>query len=236
MQLRMRHLTERTGCPRSTVQHYIREGLLPPPKKLARNSAVYDEQHVQRLESIQRAKELLGDRPPVAQLRRVLELVDHGVEPEVAVTLQRAVWLEVGDSIDASDNSSYSTTGLAKHLGISAGRVKAMARAGVILPAPGAGRARFDGLDVRMAKLHLTASERLDIDLDLLAEITDLMSRISEIEMQIRNQAVRGKGTQEVAEVSAELQSLGNAWQPYVRLRLRQRDIAQQGLGPGSAA
>ena len=52
--LRMRDLTTRAQLSRQAIHQYIGEGLLPPPVKSGRNSAVYSEEHLERLEWIQK--------------------------------------------------------------------------------------------------------------------------------------------------------------------------------------
>lgn len=52
----MRELVELTGVPRSTIQFYIREDLLPPPQRLANNRAIYGRVHVDLLQQIGRLK------------------------------------------------------------------------------------------------------------------------------------------------------------------------------------
>src|SRR5690606_5047907 len=49
MNLRMAELVRRSGVSRETIHYYLREGLLPRPQKTARNTALYGEEHVQRL-------------------------------------------------------------------------------------------------------------------------------------------------------------------------------------------
>lgn len=52
--LRMRDLTAGAKLSRQAIHHYIDEGLLPPPVTSGRNSAVYSEEHLERLEWIQK--------------------------------------------------------------------------------------------------------------------------------------------------------------------------------------
>jgi AcrR family transcriptional regulator/predicted DNA-binding transcriptional regulator AlpA len=54
--LTMRQLVVATGVPRSTIQFYIREDLLPAPQRLANNRAIYGRVHVDLLEQIRRLK------------------------------------------------------------------------------------------------------------------------------------------------------------------------------------
>ena len=88
--MRMRELAERSGLPPSTIHYYLSEGLVPEPEKPTRNSARYGPEHLERLNLI-RSLRARGEGLPMSAVRRVLELVDQGVEPEVAVALQRSV-------------------------------------------------------------------------------------------------------------------------------------------------
>jgi len=54
--LTMRELVEISGVPRSTIQFYLRDGLLPPPQRLANNRPIFGRIHVELLEQIGRLK------------------------------------------------------------------------------------------------------------------------------------------------------------------------------------
>ena len=57
--MRMRELTAAAGVPKGTIQHYIKEGLIPRPIKQSSNSAFYTQDH---LNSILLIKELQTKR------------------------------------------------------------------------------------------------------------------------------------------------------------------------------
>ncbi len=232
MRMRMRQLVSETGIPRSTIQHYVREGLLPKPIKLAHNSAVYGEAHIRRLDAIGRAKRLLGDRPPLAQIKRIVELIEQGVTPEVAVALQRAVWSTVSDLDPGEADVSLTVKQLASEVGVDPARIRALVDAGLLVPAPGPESPRFDFLDLRLARMVLEVTGAKGVDLGLAARVSSLLREVSAIEMEIRNRIVAGRPPQEAAAASAELQTLGPVWHAYLAFRFRQWDIAQEGLGP----
>jgi len=50
--LKIRELVQRTHVSKETVHYYIREGLLPKPRKRGRNIADYDESYVDRISTI----------------------------------------------------------------------------------------------------------------------------------------------------------------------------------------
>ncbi|MFZ5572731.1 MAG: TetR family transcriptional regulator [Thermodesulfobacteriota bacterium] len=69
--MKIGELVEKSGMPKSTIQYYLREGLLHPPLKTGRTSAAYDESHLRRLKQIEDVKK--GARIPLSFLRDKLE-------------------------------------------------------------------------------------------------------------------------------------------------------------------
>lgn len=55
--LRMRDLIRESGLPRETIHFYLAQGLLPPPHKTGRNTALYDKEHLERLRGIRELRE-----------------------------------------------------------------------------------------------------------------------------------------------------------------------------------
>jgi len=55
--LKIRDLVQRTKVSRETIHYYIREGLLPKPRKQGRNIAEYDESYVERIRFIKELQE-----------------------------------------------------------------------------------------------------------------------------------------------------------------------------------
>jgi AcrR family transcriptional regulator len=63
-------LVRRTGVPAATVHHYLRSGLLPSPRRVARNRFLYNESHVHALRLIRALRE--RRRLGLQEIRRVL--------------------------------------------------------------------------------------------------------------------------------------------------------------------
>jgi DNA-binding transcriptional MerR regulator len=55
--LRMRDLVRESGLPRETIHFYLAQGLLPPAIKTGRNTALYGEEHLERLRKIRDLRE-----------------------------------------------------------------------------------------------------------------------------------------------------------------------------------
>ncbi|TDC79758.1 MerR family transcriptional regulator [Streptomyces hainanensis] len=72
--MRLAELCERSGVSIATIKYYLREGLLPPGRRVSATQAEYDEEHLRRLRLV-RALVQVG-RVPVATAREVLAAVD----------------------------------------------------------------------------------------------------------------------------------------------------------------
>ncbi|MGK5532677.1 MerR family transcriptional regulator [Streptomyces sp. URMC 129] len=77
--MRLAELSKRSGVSTATIKYYLREGLLPPGRRVSATQAEYDEEHLRRLRLV-RALVQVG-RVPVATAREVLAAVgDESVD------------------------------------------------------------------------------------------------------------------------------------------------------------
>jgi DNA-binding transcriptional MerR regulator len=67
----MRELEQRTGVHREVIRIMIREGLLPEPKRPARNSAEYDEAHVRGIAAVRELQQ--SSRMTLKEIKAVLD-------------------------------------------------------------------------------------------------------------------------------------------------------------------
>ncbi len=67
----MRELERLTGVTRMTINFYIKEGLLPEPRKTARNMAYYNQDYVERLKLIIKLRS--QHNLPLAQIKHILQ-------------------------------------------------------------------------------------------------------------------------------------------------------------------
>lgn len=72
--MRLGELSARSGLSTATIKFYLREGLVPPGRRVTATRAEYDEEHVRRLRLV-RALIQVG-RVPVATAREVLAHID----------------------------------------------------------------------------------------------------------------------------------------------------------------
>lgn len=96
--MRMRELEKASGVGRETIRYYIREGLLPEPSRVSRNSAFYSDDHIHRLRAIKRMQE---ERfLPLAVIRALLESEDgdRWLAPEAFPMLDSMLAARLGDN------------------------------------------------------------------------------------------------------------------------------------------
>jgi DNA-binding transcriptional MerR regulator len=176
----MKELVDATGVPRTAIHHYKREGLLPPSTKTAPNAALYGPEHVERLKII---RSLRGDELgplSVGGVREVLEMVDRGVEPEVAAALYSLPG-GFGKSGAAKSRGERSLSDVAHEAGLSLSTARGLQGSGLLPGRVGAGGSRvFDEADAVAARLiaGLLSYEGVrSSDLDPIAELVGELVR-----------------------------------------------------------
>ncbi|MCX4670259.1 MerR family transcriptional regulator [Streptomyces sp. NBC_01381] len=99
--MRLAELSTRSGVSTATIKYYLREGLLPPGRRVTATQSEYDEGHLQRLRLV-RALIQVG-RVPIASAREVLTaLEDESLDRNSR--LGTAVWaLPHGPQTTADD-------------------------------------------------------------------------------------------------------------------------------------
>jgi DNA-binding transcriptional MerR regulator len=111
--LKIRDLVERTGVSRETVHYYIREGLLPKPRKRGRNIADYDDSYVERIRMI---KELQDNYfLPLAVIKNILKNRKKSPEGQSFLSLRREYFRPVDQLLPgeiAGEEAFRKATGL----------------------------------------------------------------------------------------------------------------------------
>ena len=183
--MRMKELVAATGVPRTAIHHYQREGLLPPANKTAPNAALYTTEHVRRLSLIRSLRsEELGPFP-LEGVRSVLEMVDRGVEPEVAAALYSLPGGVGKPGASGGQRGERSLSGVARDSGLSLSTVRALQGSGLLLGRPGRGESRvFVEADVGAARVIADLLSHDSIrpeDLDPIAELVGELVRYEKV-------------------------------------------------------
>ncbi|MCH0539045.1 MerR family transcriptional regulator [Streptomyces sp. MUM 203J] len=87
--MRLAELSGRSGVSTATIKYYLREGLLPPGRRVSATTAEYEEEHLRRLRLVRALIQVGG--LPVAKVREVL---GHADDESLggAVRLGAAMW------------------------------------------------------------------------------------------------------------------------------------------------
>jgi len=133
--LRMNELKAATGLPRSTLVHWIKEGLLPEPVRTSRTMAYYDPICVDRAAFIKKLQDL---DMPLNKIRVLLDLKNKGLDVGPLVDLHQMVF-EFREGPRLTLDEYCTATGLTPR------QVGDLRDAGLLLPQE---RNRFDNEDV----------------------------------------------------------------------------------------
>jgi DNA-binding transcriptional MerR regulator len=210
--LRMNELMAATGLPKSTLAHYLKEGLLPAPAKSSRNMAYYPRESVERVRLI---RALQAQSVPLARIRQYLELGERGYDPTVLVRINELVFGRAEG--EALDREAYlSATGLR------AEQFEELARVRLLLPRTAGG---FDPQDValgriyaRMLGLGITAAD--------LAFYGEHAEAIVEREMDLRMRVTLAMEFGDDAAATARMVEAARAIRTYVIDRTFQHRVA----------
>jgi AcrR family transcriptional regulator len=88
-------LVTATGVPASTIHHYRRSGLIPPPVRRAANRFTYDDRHVEAVRLIRVLRERRG--LPLEEIGRRLPALLADGDPELDAEAGQAAAAERGD-------------------------------------------------------------------------------------------------------------------------------------------
>ena len=88
--LRMREVTEATGLPKSTILHYVAQGLLPEPIRTGRNMAYYDPATIEKAKFIRAMQEKYSF--PLERIRKLLRSMDEGRDVAPLVELDAVIF------------------------------------------------------------------------------------------------------------------------------------------------
>lgn len=179
----MQELAARSGLSRTKIHHYLREELLPPVRKSARNAALYGTEHLERLNLIAALRDSSADDLSIPQVRTVLAYMAAGMSRVSAVRLAaEGVEPTVGESTAAGWATAKT---LATAAGVTPELVHALQQARLI---PGAGEGTFSAGDLLVARACGSLCGPLGVDpadltplFDLIREVGDYSDSVAEL-------------------------------------------------------
>jgi len=207
--LRMLELVKATGLPKSTILHYVSEGLLPEPIKTRPNMAYYDPQCIERVELI---KTLQGRyRLPLAKIKNLLELKDQGRDLNLRMELAEVVF-------GPADPDPLDEAAFGQATGLTPDQLRALRDTRLLLPLnPG----QFDREDVGMGRLYAQGLA-LGLKVEDLSFYPELGWRIVDQEMSLRRRVTHHLPEDMDALITIRLTQAARATRSYVIDRLFQ--------------
>jgi DNA-binding transcriptional MerR regulator len=144
--LRMRDVCARTGLARSTIHHYIREGLLPKPPKAGRNTAFYDEGFVQRARLVKALQ--AKTHMPLAAIRDTLDGMPKGAVDAIDPERFAGVTQRIANELRFASEQELARAELLEATGFKPTELDGLATARLVEPSP---RGTYSPLDARIA-------------------------------------------------------------------------------------
>jgi DNA-binding transcriptional MerR regulator len=162
-----------SGLPKTTIHHYIREGLLPAARKSSRNAAVYGPEHVERLRLISELRNRPAGELSIPQVRAVLSFMADGMSATSAARLAVA-GIERGPT---SGNRWESAAQLARVADVSPELVQALEKAQLI---GNGGSGSYSAGDLLLVQSCDSLVGDLGVDPGDLTPLADLMREVGE--------------------------------------------------------
>jgi DNA-binding transcriptional MerR regulator len=211
--LKMRDLANATGLPKSTILHYVAQGLLPAPEKTSRNMAYYDPSCVEKVEFIRSIQDRYSF--PLAKIRSLLSARDEGKDMGPLIELSEAVF-GPGEGPPIDEQAFSEATGLAPK------EMAQLNKKGLLLPLEAG---RYSQSDVAAGKIYAKgfAAGITVADLSFYAEAA---KRIVDEEMKLRKRLTSHLPEDRDAAVTTGMVRAAREIRNYVIDRTFQQRIA----------
>lgn len=211
--LKMKELVEATGVPKSTILHYVNEGLLPEPVKTSVNMAYYDPRCIERIGFIKVMQS--RHRLPLSKIKNLLDLKDQGQDVSLRTELVQTIFgADEGTSLD--EEAFCHATGLARS------QVRDLIDAQLLLPLISG---RFDHEDVGLGRIYAQGLTR-GLNIEDLLFYPRLGKRIVDEEMALRRRLTHHLPEEADAARTLQMVQAARATRSYVIDRLFQKRVA----------
>ena len=171
----MQELAAQCGLGKTKIHHYLREGLLPPAQKSARNAALYGPEHLERLRLIAELRGAAAGGLSIPQIRAVLAYMDSGMVRASAVRLV-AEGLEP-EAADGPAGAWETVDDLAAAAGVSPELVHSLEAANLIPRITGR---PYSAGDLLVARACDSLCGRLGVEPSDLTPLFDLIREVGE--------------------------------------------------------
>jgi DNA-binding transcriptional MerR regulator len=167
--MKVSELARRAGVTKETIHFYLRQGLLPRPRKAGRNMAFYDESHLERITLIKR---LQHERYLPLEVIKQLVRAERAPGPELDI-LGELLSLSSGREGPSEPGRAVSRAELVRRGGLSAAQLDALEAAGLVAPRDG----RYGASDALVIELIAAAQAEAGFSPELTVEVFALYRR-----------------------------------------------------------
>lgn len=213
VRLKMQELVRATGVAKSTILHYLHEGLLPAPVKTSRNMAHYSPACVERITFIKVMQSKY--RLSLAMIKKCLEEGLDGPELEPFLELRSFIFGEPA-ARELLDREAF-----CRATGLTVPEVEEWQRTGLLLPLD---PDRFDAEDLAIGRI-LRGCRELGITPAEASFYPRLAREIVDHEMALRDRLIQGLSLEDNATRTLELTRSARALRPYLIDRLFQHRV-----------
>jgi DNA-binding transcriptional MerR regulator len=211
--LRMKELTQATGLPKSTILHYVSQGLLPEPVKTSRNMAFYDPSCVERAKYAKTIQSTYSF--PLEKIKKLLALRDEGKETASLIELNRVVF-------GASEGAPLDEEAFRKATGLTAPQASDLLAARLLMPLE---KGAFKQDDVEAGKVYAGAFA-LGLQISDLAFYVAIARQVVDLEMGLRRRLTGDLPDEQDARVTTELTRGARTLRNYIIDRTFQHRVA----------
>jgi DNA-binding transcriptional MerR regulator len=210
----MKELVAATGVPKSTILHYLNQGLLPKPRKTSPNMAYYDLASIERIRYIQH---LQGrHRLSLSEIKQMLDQKEQNLDFSTFSELDTIIFgpLEQTRSLNASE--------FCEATGLTPAQLDDLLATRLLLPHSDD---RFDAQDISMGKMYAAVAAYGLRGADMTAYV-DLCEKVVTHEMAVRKRLTHHLPYDEDAALTIELVKSARMMRAYIIDRLFQRRVA----------
>jgi len=211
--LKMQDLVRATGVAKSTILHYLHEGLLPEPVKTSRNMAYYSPACVERLTFIKMLQSKY--RLSLAMIKKFLE--EGRSEPELEPLLELRSFI-FGQP---EDRELLDLEAFCRATRLTAPEVEEWRRAGLLLPLE---IDRFDAEDLAIGRI-LKRCREMGVPPAEASFYPRLAQEIVDREMDLRDRLIKGLSLEDNATLTLEITRWARALRPYIIDRMFQHRV-----------
>ena len=212
--LRMKELVDKTGVPKSTILHYLNQGLLPEPQKTSPNMAYYDPACVGRIQYIQHLQR--RHRLSLSEIKQMLAQKGENLDFSIYSELDSIIFGQVQDTRLIDTAEFCAATGLSRE------QLGELLEAKMLLPLEDD---LFDPQDIGMGKMYATVAA-YGLGSEDMTEYVALCEKIVDQEMAVRNRLTHHLPYAEDAALTIELVKSARMMRAYIIDRLFQSRVA----------